>query len=123
MTRGIDKVNLAEKFAAFDGHWQPKIVAELNGQYVKLAKLKGEFVWHQHAGEDELFLVVRGHLTIRLRDRDVHLQPGEFLVIPRGVEHLPVAEEEAWVLLFEPQSVCNTGEVRNERTVEDLEWL
>ena len=119
----MDKVNLAEKFARFADRWSPKIVGELNGQLVKLVRLQGEFVWHKHDAEDELFMVVRGRLTIRLRDRDVHLGEGEFLIVPRGVEHLPVAEEEAQVLLFEPASARNTGDVRNERTVERLERI
>ena len=119
----MDKVNLEEKFSRFDGYWQPKIVGELNGQYVKLVKLKGEFVWHQHETEDELFMVIKGQLLIRLRDRDIYLNPGEFFIIPRGVEHLPVAEGEVQVMLFEPQSVINTGNVRNERTHENAEFL
>jgi mannose-6-phosphate isomerase-like protein (cupin superfamily) len=116
----MEKVNLAEKFRSFQEHWSPKIAAELNGSYVKLVKLKGEFVWHHHEAEDELFLVVKGKLLIRLRDRDIRLTEGEFVVIPRGVEHLPVAEEEAHVLLFEPKSTLNTGNVQNERTVANL---
>ncbi len=119
--RAIEKVNLAEKFRLFDEHWSPKIAGEINDSCVKLVKLKGEFVWHHHEAEDELFLVVKGRLTIRLRGRDIHLEEGEFVVIPRGVEHLPVAEREAHVLLFEPKSVLNTGDVVNERTVADLE--
>lgn len=119
----MDKVNLAEKFGLFREHWSPKIVGELNGQYVKLAKLKGEFVWHQQEVEDELFLVVKGRLAMKLRERDVVLEEGEFLVVPRGVEHCPVAEEEAHVLLFEPQSTAHTGDVRSERTVETLDWI
>lgn len=118
-----DKVNLASKFAQFAEHWSPKIVGELNGQLVKLAKLQGEFVWHSHENEDELFLVVKGQLTIRLRDRDIHLDEGEFFVVPRGVEHLPIAEEECHVLLFEPASTVNTGELDHERTVRNLEHL
>lgn len=120
----INKVNLAEKFALFDEHWSPKVVAELNGQHVKLVKLKGEFIWHSHQHEDELFFVVKGSLTIKLRDEeDVVLREGEFFVVPRGVEHLPVAEEEAHVLLFEPASTLNTGDVDSDRTVRDLERL
>jgi mannose-6-phosphate isomerase-like protein (cupin superfamily) len=119
----MEKVNLAEKLAAFDERWSPRIVAELNGQHVKLVKLEGPFVWHHHEHEDELFLVVKGRLTIRLRDRDVRLEPGEFLVVPRGVEHLPVADGECHVLLFEPASTLNTGNVENERTVRDLARL
>ena len=120
----INKVNLAEKFALFDEHWSPKVVAELNGQHVKLVKLKGEFIWHSHQHEDELFFVVKGSLTIKLRDEeDVVLREGEFFVVPRGVEHLPVAEEEAHVLLFEPASTLNTGGIENDRTVRELERL
>ena len=120
---GIHKVNLAEKFAQFSDHWSPKIVGELNGQHVKLVKLEGEFIWHSHEHEDELFLVVKGGLTLRLRDRDVRLNEGEFFIVPRGVEHMPVAEEEAHVLLFEPASTVNTGNVDGERTVRELDWL
>jgi len=116
----IAKVNLAQKFDLFDEYWSPRIAGELNDSYVKLAKLKGEFVWHQHDNEDELFLVVKGHLTIKLRDRDVELDEGEFVIIPRGVEHLPVAEEEVQVLLLEPKSTLNTGNVQSERTVAEL---
>ncbi len=119
----MDKVNLAEKLALFSERWSPKIVAELNGQYVKLAKLQGEFVWHRHAAEDELFLVLRGELTLRLRDRDVILHPGEFLVVPAGVEHQPWAPDEVEVLLLEPKSTLNTGDVRDERTIERPEWI
>jgi mannose-6-phosphate isomerase-like protein (cupin superfamily) len=113
----LDKVNLAEKFSLFSEHWSPKIVGELNDFHVKLARLKGEFVWHHHEDEDELFLVVKGRLQMRLRDRDIWLEEGEFVIIPRGVEHLPVAPEEAQVLLFEPKSTLNTGNIQNERTV------
>jgi mannose-6-phosphate isomerase-like protein (cupin superfamily) len=119
----MTKVNLAETFALFSEFWTPKVVGELNGQLVKLAKLKGEFVWHNHEHEDELFLVIRGQLTIRLRSQDVNLNEGEFFVVPRGVEHQPVAREEAHVLLFEPDSTLNTGNVHNEKTVEQLEWI
>jgi mannose-6-phosphate isomerase-like protein (cupin superfamily) len=119
----MEKVNLAEKFGLFEEYWSPKIVGELNGQHVKLAKLKGEFIWHHHEAEDELFLVVKGQLVLELREQDVVLQEGEFFIVPRGVEHKPVAEEEVHVLLFEPKSTLNTGNVRNERTVEDLKTL
>ncbi len=119
----MDKVNLTEKLKLFSDHWHPRIVGELNGQYVKLAKVEGEFDWHQHADEDELFLVVAGSLTIKLRGRDVILEEGEFFIVPRGVEHKPVAESEAHVLLFEPKSTLNTGEERTDRTVEDLPWI
>ncbi len=116
-------INLAEKFGLFGEQWSPKIVAELNGQYVKLAKLKSEFVWHYHAQEDELFLVVRGQLTIRFRDGEAVLAPGELLVVPAGVEHQPVAPEEVEVLLLEPKSTLNTGNVRDARTIEALDWI
>ena len=117
----IEKVNLAHKFSLFQDYWSPKIAGELNDSYVKLAKLKGDFVWHHHEVEDELFLVVKGKLLIKLRDQDIWLEEGEFVIIPRGVEHLPVAEEEAHVLLLEPKSTLNTGDVQNERTVANLE--
>jgi mannose-6-phosphate isomerase-like protein (cupin superfamily) len=113
----IEKVNLAEKLAMFRDRWSPRIIGELNGQQVKLVKLQGEFVWHHHEDEDELFLVVKGRFRMDFRDREVWLEEGEFLVVPRGVEHRPVAEEEAHVLLFEPASTLNTGNLRNERTV------
>ena len=112
------KVNLSEKLGQFTERWSPRIVGELNGQHVKLAKLEGEFTWHHHASEDELFLVLRGHLDIHLRDGVVGLDPGEFFIVPRGVEHRPVAAGEVHVLLFEPASTLNTGNVRNERTVD-----
>src|SRR5919199_2260126 len=108
----MDKVNLAEKFARFADPWEPKVVGELNGQQVKLMKLRGQFVWHHHAGEDELFLVVKGRFRMEFRDRHVWLEEGEFLIVPRGVEHRPVADEEAHVLLFEPASTLNTGNVQ-----------
>ncbi len=111
-------VNLAEKFRLFDDYWSPKIAGELNDAYVKLVKVKGEFVWHHHAAEDKLFLVVRGRLLLRFRDRDVWVEEGEFAIVPWGVEHLPIAPQEAHVLLLEPKSTLNTGNVRNERTVE-----
>ncbi len=119
----MDKVNLAQKLALFGDYWSPKIVGELNGQYVKLAKLKGEFVWHRHENEDELFLVLAGKLALQMRDKTVDLREGEFAIVPRGVEHRPVAQDECHVLLFEPASTLNTGEVRNARTVERLERL
>jgi mannose-6-phosphate isomerase-like protein (cupin superfamily) len=119
----VEKVNLAQKFSLFSEHWQPKVVGELNGQQVKLARLLGPFEWHHHEAEDELFLVVKGRLRMELRDRTVELEPGEFLIVPRGVEHRPVAEQEVEVLLFEPASTLNTGNVRSERTVERLDRL
>lgn len=119
----MEKVNLAHKFSLFHDTWSPKIAGELNDSYVKLAKLKGEFVWHHHEAEDELFLVLKGSLLIKLRDRDIWLQEGEFVIIPRGIEHLPIAEEETHVLLLEPKSTLNTGNVRSERTVAELERI
>jgi len=119
----IEKVRLSEKFAQFHDTWSPKIVGELNDSHVKLVKLQGEFVWHHHEQEDELFLVISGHLAIKLRDGDIHLAPGEFVIIPHGVEHLPVAEQEAQVLLLEPRTTLNTGTVTNERTVKDPERI
>ena len=119
----IQRIDLAEKLARFDERWSPRIVAELNGQHVKLAKLEGEFVWHSHAEEDELFLVLKGTLTIELRDGAVVLGPGQMAVVPRGIEHRPVADGEVHVRLFEPAGTVNTGDVRNERTVEDLERI
>ncbi|MBL8632781.1 MAG: cupin domain-containing protein [Myxococcales bacterium] len=110
-------INIADKFSLFQEHWQPKIVGELNESYVKLAKLHGEFIWHHHEHEDELFFVIKGTLVIKLRDRDLTIQPGEFVVIPRGVEHLPVAQEEVQVLLLEPKSTLNTGNIDNDRTI------
>jgi mannose-6-phosphate isomerase-like protein (cupin superfamily) len=112
----MNKVNLEEKFNQFQELWNPKIVAELNGQHVKLVKLEGEFVWHRHDKEDELFLVVKGSIAIQFRDREVALNEGELIVVQAGVEHKPVAKREAHVLLFEPASTLNTGNVRNERT-------
>ncbi len=118
-----DKVNLREKLSLFSDYWNPRIVGELNGQLVKLAKLEGEFIWHQHDNEDELFLVLEGRLTIELRDKSVVLEEGEFFIVPRGVEHKPVAEGEVHVLLFEPTSTLNTGKVRNELTRDQLETI
>ena len=119
----MQKVNLREKFGRIAEPWQPKIAGALNGQYVKLVKLQGEFIWHQHEAEDELFLAVKGRLCLKLRDRDVWLEEGEFFIVPKGVEHKPVADTEAQVLLFEPISTLNTGDQRNDRTVEKLEWI
>ena len=119
----LEKVNLSEKFSLFKEHWSPKIAGEVNDSYVKLVKFQGHFVWHKHEEEDELFLVVRGEIVIKLRDGDVRLSEGEFVIIPRGVEHKPVAEEEAHVLLFEPKTVLNTGDVVEERTRPVLERI
>jgi len=119
----VEKVNVEEKLALFSEHWKPKIAGELNGQYVKLVKLLGGFVWHHHDEEDELFVVVRGRFRMEFRDREVWIEEGEFIVVPRGVEHRPVAEEEAHVLLFEPASTLNTGNVRDELTVAELDRI
>jgi mannose-6-phosphate isomerase-like protein (cupin superfamily) len=119
----MDKVNLAEKFGLFDEHWSPKIAGELNDSYVKLVKTKGEFVWHHHENEDELFLVVKGRLLMKLRDRDVWVDEGEFIIVPRGVEHKPVAEEEVHIVLLEPKTTVNTGNVQDERTITEEEWI
>ncbi len=121
MTQG--KVNLAEKLSLFDEHWSPKVVGELNGQHVKLVKLLGEFVWHHHDEEDELFLVVRGRFRMEYRDREEWIEAGEFVVVPRGVEHRPVAEEEAHVMLFEPASTLNTGSAGGRMTVAELDRI
>lgn len=115
----LESVNLSEKFAAIDEYWSPRIVGELNDFHAKIVKLKGEFIWHHHENEDELFLVVKGKMRLELRDGDVEVKAGEFIVVPRGVEHRPVADEETHVLLFEPATTLNTGNVRNERTVDE----
>lgn len=119
----VDKVNLAEKFSLFQEYWSPRVAGEVNDAYVKLVKVKGEFVWHRHEKEDELFLIVKGRLMVKLREMDIQLEEGEFAIIPRGVEHLPIAKEEAHVLLLEPKSTVNTGQLSNERTVSDLKQI
>ena len=117
------KVNLTEKLDLIDEYWSPKLVGELNNQVVKLAKLKGEFTWHKHDTEDEMFLVIKGRLMIKFRDQDITLEGGEFLIVPRGVEHKPVAEQEAHIMLFEPATTINTGDVRNELTKDKIERI
>lgn len=117
------KINLAEKLSQFSEHWSPKVIAELNGQHVKLVKFRGEFVWHQHEHEDELFLVVQGSFRMDFRERSVVLRAGETIVVPRGVEHRPVAEEEVSVLLFEPVATVNTGNNPGEKTVSQPAWI
>lgn len=119
----MDKVNLADKFSRISEYWKPYIAGELNGQIVKLDKLKGEFVWHHHDNEDELFLVVKGRFRIEFRDKTVQLEEGEFIIVPRGVEHRPVADEECWILLFEPASTLNTGNVENAMTLHELKRI
>ncbi len=124
MDNRMDKVNLAEKLASFQTHWDPKIVAELNGQHVKLAKFQGEFVWHRHDTEDEMFLVLNGSFDLLLRDRTITLTEGELVVVPRGVEHCPRAEEEVHVLVFEPAGTLNTGDAADsEHTVSSPERI
>jgi mannose-6-phosphate isomerase-like protein (cupin superfamily) len=115
-------INLNEKFKLFSEQWHPKIAGELNDSYVKLAKVQGEFVWHHHENEDELFFVVNGTLTIKLRDKDLTIHEGEFVIIPKGVEHMPVAEDEVWIMLLEPKTTSNTGNVENERTAK-ADWI
>ena len=119
----MEKVNLKDKLALFSAHWQPKIVGELNGQLVKLVKFQGPFVWHSHEAEDEMFLVVAGRFRMEFRERDVWLEAGEFIIVPRGVEHRPVAEEEAQVMLFEPATTLNTGDVQDVLTQAVLERI
>lgn len=119
----LSKINLAEKFALFADHWNPRIVGELNGQHVKLVKFQGEFVWHHHDAEDEMFLVVKGRFRMDFREHSVALQEGEFLIVPKGVEHRPVAEEEVQVLLFEPAQIRHTGNVESERTVHQFQRI
>jgi mannose-6-phosphate isomerase-like protein (cupin superfamily) len=118
-----DKVSLSQKLALFHDHWHPRIVGELNGQHVKLVKFQGEFVWHHHEHEDELFLVVDGRFRMDFRDREVWLEAGEFLIVPHGVEHRPVADDEVSVLLFEPATTVNTGNANDERTRTTLERI
>lgn len=119
----MDSVNIKNKFKLFDEYWTPKILGELNGNYVKIFKAKGEFVWHQHEHDDEFFLVIQGQLKIKLRDREIVLNEGEFFIVPKGTDHLPYADDEAHVLLLEPKNVINTGSATSEKTVENLDWL
>ena len=119
----MDVVNLADKFSLFQEYWKPKIAGEVNDAYIKLVKFKGDFLWHKHDAEDELFLVVKGNMIIKLRDRDLRLAEGEFAIIPKGVEHMPVAEDEVHVILIEPKTTLNTGDRQSERTVPQLERI
>jgi mannose-6-phosphate isomerase-like protein (cupin superfamily) len=119
----MNAVNLNEKLSRVKEYWSPKIVGEVNDSYVKIVKFKNEFVWHHHENEDEMFLVLQGRMRMKFRDRDVIVSPGEFIIVPKGVEHMPVAEEEVHVMLFEPKTTLNTGNVRNERTLATLERL
>jgi mannose-6-phosphate isomerase-like protein (cupin superfamily) len=119
----MEKVSLGEKFGRVREYWSPKIVGELNDSYVKVVKMRGEFLWHHHEQEDELFLVVKGTLRMRFRDREVRIREGEFVIVQRGVDHLPVADKEVHVVLLEPKSTLNTGNVQNERTIQELERI
>ena len=119
----MKKINLREKLSLFAEHWTPKIIGELNGQHVKLAKIQGDFVWHNHHQEVELFMVLKGSLVMELPDERVLLSEGEILIVPKGVDHRPIAEEECHLLLFEPISTAHTGEVRTDMTVDDQEWI
>ena len=119
----MNKINVAEKFARINEMWSPKILGEVNDSYIKAVKFIGEFVWHHHDNEDEMFMVINGKLRMKFRDREEVVGPGEFIIVPRGVEHLPVSDQETQVLLFEPKSTLNTGNVRNERTLAQLETL
>lgn len=119
----LAKINISEKLSSFSEYWSPKIVGELNKQYVKLAKLKGEFIWHKHENEDEMFYVLKGKLRIEFRERTIEINEGEFIIVPKGVEHKPVAEKEVNVMFFEPKTTLNTGDKQNEFTKEDLEII
>ena len=119
----MEKININEKLSLFNDHWNPRIIGELNGQQVKAAKLKGEFFWHHHEQEDEMFLVVKGVLRMEFRDKVIDVKEGEFIIVPKGVEHKPVAEEEVSLLLFEPASTLNTGNIENERTKRILQKI
>ncbi len=119
----MNPIDLADKFSLFDQYWSPRIIGEVSGSYVKVAKLSGEFVWHSHEQEDELFLVVKGRMTIRFRDGDAHLEEGQMVIVEKGIEHQPVAESEAHVLIVEPKTTVNTGDAVDERTVVDLQWV
>jgi len=116
----MEKINIVEKLSLFNDHWNPRIVAELNGQYIKLVKFQGEFVWHKHDLEDEMFLVIKGNFTMEFRDRTVEIKENEFLIVPRGVEHRPVAENEVSVMLFEPKTTLNTGDAKGKLQRENL---
>jgi len=119
----MKKINLQEKLSLFDEHWTPKIIGELNGQYVKLAKIKGEFIWHKHDQEDELFMILKGSLVMELPGEKVVLNEGDIFIVPKGVDHRPIAEQETHLLLFEPVATAHTGDVRTDRTVDDQEWI
>ncbi|NQU05310.1 MAG: cupin domain-containing protein [Calditrichaeota bacterium] len=119
----IRSVNIAKKLSLNDDYWVPRIIGELNGQYVKIAKFKGDYDWHRHDNDDEMFLVIKGRFRLELRDKSVDVKEGEFVIVPKGVEHRPVADEEVHVVLFEPATILNTGNVRTDRTLEELERI
>ncbi len=121
----MNGINLKEKFSLFNDHWSPKIIAESNGQLIKLAKIEGEFIWHNHADEDEVFFIVKGELLLKFRDKNVHLKEGELYVVPKGIDHCPIAEKECWVMLIEPKGTKHTGETNFEKAVEEKnqEWI
>ena len=119
----MQKINLLQKFGLFQEQWTPKIIGELNGQHIKLTKLEGEFVWHKHDNEDEAFFVVKGSFTMELRNGNVELNEGEMIIIPKGVEHKPVAKEEAWIMLFEPAGTLNTGDILDKKTISELDKI
>ncbi len=122
MTKAI-KINLAEKFAIFNDHYSPKIIGDLNENFIKLVKFQGDFVWHDHKNEDELFIVIKGELIIKFRDGDIIANPGEMILIPKGVEHCPSPKEEVWAMLIEPKTVINTGDIEDKKTVKNLERI
>ena len=119
----MEVINVKDKFGLFSDQWRPKVIGELNGQHVKLAKVEGEFVWHSHEHEDELFYIMKGTLMMELRDKKLTLNEGEMCIIPKGVEHRPIAKEEVWIMLFEPAQIKHTGEVQHELTVEKYDWI
>lgn len=119
----MEKINLLQKFGLFNEYWSPKIVGELNGQHIKLSKFKGEFIWHKHDDEDEAFFVMKGSFRMELRDKTVELNEGDMLIVPKGVEHKPVADEEVWVMLFEPAGTVNTGDVIDAKTKIEIEKI
>ena len=119
----MKKINLKNKFNIFNDHWNPRIIGEMNGQDIKIAKVKGEFIWHNHKNEDELFLIIKGTLKIQFSDKTIELNKGEILIVPKGIEHKPIAEEEVWLLLFEPNSTKHTGNIKSNITIDKFEKI
>ena len=119
----MNKVNISEKLSLINEYWNPKIIGEFNDSFIKIGKLKGEFVWHHHENEDEVFLVIKGKLIIKLREKDIVLEEGEFFVVPKGIEHMPVGEDEVHLMMLEPKSTLNTGNIKDERTKENIEFI